>query len=105
MSPPTTGNVSRPPFSPLSRRGESMIAIMGEERVLCGGDNVLVAATEASLSEIKHDESRVPRRSVGGKEEERGGGERSTEETLPCPRDFPSPFPINFAAFLATSRG
>lgn len=29
---------------------------MGEERVLRGGDNVLVAATEASLSEIKHDE-------------------------------------------------
>lgn len=32
-----------------------MIAFMGEERVLRGGDNVPVAATEASLSEIKHD--------------------------------------------------
>jgi len=53
-----------------------MIAFMGEERVLCGGDNVFVAATEASLSEIKHDEPR---------------GKRSTEETLPCPRDFPRP--------------
>lgn len=45
-----------------------MIAFMGEERVLCGGDNVFVAATEASLSEIKHDEPRVPRSEARGKE-------------------------------------
>lgn len=40
-----------------------MIAFMGEERVFRGGDNVLVAATEASLSEIKHDD---PARELGG---------------------------------------
>lgn len=44
-----------------------MIAFMGEERVLCGGDNVLVATTEASLSEIKHD-------GVEGSAEKSGGG-------------------------------
>lgn len=75
-----------------------MIAFMGEERVLRGGDNVPVAATEASLSEIKHDE---PPRRPG----ERGGGgcDGGTEETSHCPRDFPlvvTPPPINFAAFL-----
>ena len=33
-----------------------MIAFMGEERVLRGGDNVPGSETEALLSEIKHDE-------------------------------------------------
>lgn len=96
--PATAGNVSRPPFSSLSRRGESMIAFMGEERVLCGGDNVFVAATEASLSEIKHDEPRVPRSEA---REKRGGGR---EGNFTLPSRFSSPSPINFASFLATSR-
>jgi len=69
---PTT--ILRPP--PLSQRGESVIAFMGEERVLRNGDNVPVAATEASLSEIKHDIPWVL-----------GGG--TMEGTSPCPRDFP----------------
>lgn len=51
-----------------------MIAFMGEERVLRGGDNVPVAATEASLSEIKHDEP--PRRPGGEGGRRRGGGAR-----------------------------
>jgi len=88
--PPRCENVSRSPFPPLSHRGESMIAFMGEERVLRDGDNVPVAATEASLSEIKHDE---PPRRPGGKEGHGGNF------TLPWRFSSSSPPPINFAAF------
>lgn len=42
-----------------------MIAFMGEERVFPSGDNVLAAAAEASLSEIKHDVSWARRRGDG----------------------------------------
>lgn len=53
----------------LSRHEESVIAFMGEEKVLRGGDNVLAATTEASLSEIKHDatEGRIEGRRGGVK--------------------------------------
>lgn len=71
---------------------------MGEERVLRGGDNVPVAATEASLSEIKHDEP--PR---GGPAGGREGSDEGTEETPHCPR-HPLPLPINFVAFLGKLR-
>lgn len=91
--------LSRPPFSPLSHRGESMIAFMGEERVLRGGDNVPAAATEASLSEIKHDEP--PR----GPEGEAGGeARRKLHIALEIFLVVPSP-PINFAVFLGKPRG
>lgn len=72
-----------------------MIAFMGEERVLRGGDNVLVAATEASLSEIKHDE---------GLDEDRrgrGSGEEAGDEGNPTlPSRFSSPPSISSAAFV-----
>lgn len=96
--PPQCENVSRPPFPPLSHRGESMIAFMGEERVLRGGDNVPVAATEASLSEIKHD---GPLRRPGeGAGEGAGDGGHGGNCTLPSRFSLSSPPPINFAAFL-----
>lgn len=72
-----------------------MIAFMGEERVLRGGDNVFVAATEASLSEIKHDEPVEPDEESAGKG--KSGAEAGDEgglakkETPPCPRDFLHP--------------
>lgn len=50
-----TGDVSGSPFCCYLSHEESVIAFMGEEKVLRGGDNVLAATTEASLSEIKHD--------------------------------------------------
>lgn len=71
-----------------------MIAFMGEERVLRGGDNVPVAAMEASLSEIKHDES--PRRPGGG-----GGNDGGTKETSHCSRDFPRRHPLRLISRLS----
>ncbi|KAL0101621.1 hypothetical protein PUN28_019038 [Cardiocondyla obscurior] len=66
-----------------------MIAFMGEERVLRGGDNVPVAATEASLSEIKHDEP--PRRLGGEEERRRGHGGNFTLPSRFCPAAAPPP--------------
>lgn len=63
-----------------------MIAFMGEERVLCGGDNVLVATTEASLSEIKHDgvEGSAEKRGGGGGGEGRGSGREVRRKLYPA---------------------
>lgn len=64
-----------------------MIAFMGEERVLRGGDNVPVATTEASLSEIKHDEPPCRPGGVRRGDEEYGGN-----FTLPSRFSSSSPF-------------
>lgn len=71
-----------------------MIAFMGEERVLRGGDNVLVAATEASLSEIKHDEP--------GPRDARGVRRKLhlALEIFFAPSLSSSPAPISSAAFI-----
>jgi len=71
-----------------------VIAFMGEERVLRNGDNVPVAATEASLSEIKHD---IPVGSAVG----RWG--RGGNFTLSSRFSSSSTLPINFAAVLVRS--
>lgn len=72
-----------------------MIAFMGEERVLRGGDNVLVAATEASLSEIKHDEPRVERRARGPRRKL-----HLALEIFFTPFSSSGPAPISSAAFI-----
>lgn len=61
----------------LSCHEESVIAFMGEERVLRGGDNVLAATVEASLSEIKHDATE------GWIEGRRGGVEVTPSQIFP----------------------
>ena len=73
------GDVSGSPFCCYLCHEESVIAFMGEEKVLRGGDNVLAATTEASLSEIKHDATE------GWIEDRRGGVEVPPSRSL----DFP----------------
>lgn len=76
-SPARTENVLWLSILLLSCHEESMIAFMGEERVLRGGDNVLAATVEASLSEIKHDATK------GWVEGRRGGVEVTPSQIFP----------------------